>query len=140
MTEQAYRKPIPDPTPETQFFWDKTQEHELWIQRCNDCANVYFPPRFHCPKCLSVNVEWMRASGKGILYSYMINHRAPPGFEDEAPYAIAVVQLEEGPRMMTNIIGIENTPENLVLDMALEVTFDDSPPDVTIPKWQPASS
>ena len=139
MTDQPYSKPIPDPTPETQFFWDKAGEHELWIQRCNDCNHVYFPPRFNCPQCLSPNVEWTKASGNGMLYSYMINHRAPPGFEDEAPYAIAVVQLEEGPRMMTNIVGIENTPENLVLDMALEVTFDDSPPDVTIPKWRPAS-
>lgn len=89
------------------------------------------------PEITSSNLEWFQASGKGTLYTYMINHRPSPGFQDEAPYAIAVVQLEEGPRMMTNIVGIENTPENLVLDMALEVTFDDVLPDVTIPKWKP---
>ena len=82
----------------------------------------------------------MQTSGKATLYSYMINHRPAPGFEDEAPYAIAVVQLEEGPRMMTNIVGIENTPENLILDMPLEVTFEDVLPDVTIPKWKPAGA
>ncbi len=138
MTEQEYRKPIPEPVPETQFYWDKVREHELWIQRCNDCNHVFFYPRLHCPECTSDSVEPMQASGKGILYTYMINQRPPPGWEAEAPYAIAIVQLEEGPRMMSNIVGIENTPENLVLDMPLEVVFDDVLPDVTIPKWKPA--
>ncbi len=139
MTAEPYRKPIPVPTPETQLYWDKAREHELWIQRCIACSNVFFYPRRHCPQCLSDDLEWFKASGKGTLYSYMINHRPPPGFEDDAPYAIAIVQLEEGPRMMTNIVGIENTPENLALDMLLEVTFDDVLPDVTIPKWKPAT-
>jgi uncharacterized OB-fold protein len=68
----------------------------------------------------------------------MINHRAIPGFEEDTPYAIAVVKLEEGPRMMTNIVGIENTPENLVLDMSLEVVFEDATDEVAIPKFRPA--
>ena len=67
----------------------------------------------------------------------MINHRAAPGFEDEVPYAIAIVQLIEGPRMMTNIVGVENTPENLVLDMPLRVVFDDVTENISIPKWEP---
>jgi hypothetical protein len=138
--QQDYRKPIPVPIPETQYFWDKVKEHELWIQRCTDCSKVFFYPRLHCPQCMSENLEWFQASGRGKLYTYMINHRPAPGFEDEAPYAIAVVQLQEGPRMMTNIVGIENTPENLVLDMPLEVVFDDVLPDVTIPKWRPAGA
>jgi uncharacterized OB-fold protein len=138
--QRTYRKPIPIPSPETEFFWEKVRQHELWIQRCKDCGHNYFYPRPLCPKCLSRNVEWFKASGRGTLYSYMINHRPAPGFEEEAPYAIAVVQLEEGPRMMTNIVGIENTPEKLVLDMPLEVTFEDVLPEVTIPKWKPASS
>ena len=138
MTEYIqYRKPIPVPTPETQFFWDKVRQHELWIQSCNDCSHAFFYPRFHCPRCSSDNVEWFRASGKGTLYSYVINHRPPPGLEEEAPYAIAVVQLDEGPRMMTNIVDVENTPENLVLDMQVEVTFEDVAEEVTIPKWRP---
>lgn len=138
--QRTYRKPIPIPSPETEFFWEKVRQHELWIQRCKDCNHPYFYPRPLCPRCLSRNVEWFKASGRGTLYSYMINHRPAPGFEEEAPYAIAIVQLEEGPRMMTNIVGIENTPEKLVLDMPLEVTFEDVLPDVTIPKWKPASS
>ena len=138
MSAQQYHKPIPVPTPETRIFWEKARRHELWIQRCGDCDHVFFYPRLHCPKCLSERLEWFEASGRGVLYSYVINHRPPPGFEDDAPYAIAIVQLEEGPRMMSNIVGIENTPENLVLDMPLEVVFDDATQDIAVPKWRPA--
>jgi uncharacterized OB-fold protein len=69
----------------------------------------------------------------------MINHRPPPGFEEEAPYAIAIIKLQEGPYMMGNIVGIPNTPEHLVLDMPLEVVFEDVNEQVAIPKWRPAS-
>lgn len=133
------RKPVPQPTPETQPFWDAAQAGELRIQRCNDCNKFYFYPRPFCPDCMGDNVEWQTVSGRGVLWSYVINHRAAPGFEDEAPYAIAVVKLEEGPTMMTNIVGIENTPENLVLDMPLEVVFEDQGP-VKVAKWRPAGS
>ena len=140
MSQEVYRKPIPVPTPETQFFWDKCKEHELWLQRCQACQHIFFYPRLHCPRCLSDDVPGFRASGKGTLWTYMINHRPVPGFEDDAPYAIALVQLEEGPRMMTNIVGIENTPENLVLDMPLEVVFEDATEEISIPKFKPAGA
>ena len=140
MSQEVYRKPIPVPTPETQFFWDKCKEHELWLQRCQTCQHVFFYPRMHCPECLSDNVPGFRASGKGTLWTYMINHRPVPGFEDDAPYAIAVVQLEEGPRMMSNVVGIENTPENLVMDMPLEVVFEDATEEISIPKFKPAGA
>ena len=65
----------------------------------------------------------------------MINHRPAPGFEEDSPYAIAIVELEEGPRMMSNIVGIKNTPENLILDMPLRIIFEDVAPSITIPKW-----
>ena len=140
MSQEVYRKPIPVPTPETQFFWDKCKERELWLQRCQTCQHVFFYPRMHCPECLSEDVPGFRASGKGILWTYMINHRPVPGFEDDGPYAIAVVQLEEGPRMMSNIVGIENTPDNLVLDMPLEVVFEDATEEISIPKFKPAGA
>lgn len=116
-------KPVPVPTPETQPLWDGCELGDLRIQRCLDCGKPYFYPRPVCPACSSLNVEWFTASGDATLYSYVINHRPAPGFEHEAPYAIAVVQLAEGPRMMTNIVGVPNTPEHLVLDMPLRVTF-----------------
>ncbi|WP_325096812.1 Zn-ribbon domain-containing OB-fold protein [Mycolicibacterium vinylchloridicum] len=78
-------------------------------------------------------------SGRGTLHSYVISHRAAPGFGGDVPYAIALVQLDEGPKMMSNILGIENVPENLVLDMPLEVTFEQRG-DVAVPQFQPAGT
>ena len=103
-------KPVPVPTPETQPFWDGCAAGELRIQRCADCGRPYFYPRPVCPACGSRDVEWFTASGRATLYSYVINHRPAPGFEDDAPYAIAVVELDEGPRMMTSIVGLPATP------------------------------
>lgn len=132
-------KPVPVPTPETQPFWDGCAAGELRIQRCTDCGKPYFYPRPVCPDCGSANVEWFTASGRATLYSYVINHRAAPGFADDGPYAIAVVQLEEGPRMMSNIRGLPATPEALVLDMPLQVTFE-ARGNVSLPQFEPAGS
>lgn len=133
----APTRPVPQPTPETQHFWDGTRDGELRIQRCTDCSHAYFPPRPFCPECSSRNVAVETASGKATLYSYVIHHREVPGFT--SPYAIAVVQLDEGPRMMTNIVECEQTPEALVLDMPLEVTFEQLDDEISIPLFKPAA-
>lgn len=133
-----YRKPLPQPTPETQEFWDGTKAGELRLQRCDACSHVIFPPRPFCPECASRNVSWFKASGKGKLYSYVINHRPAFGFEQDAPYAIAVVMLDEGVKMMTNMVDVAQTPEALVLDMPVEVAFDAVTDAVTLPKFRPA--
>jgi hypothetical protein len=117
------RKPIPEPTPESQAFWEGTRNGELWIQRCGECGLHFFYPRSSCPGCGSISVAWVRASGQATLYSYVISHVAPAGFEDDLPFVIAVVELAEGPRMMTNLVDVEPTPDQLHLDMPLEVTF-----------------
>ena len=133
------RRPLPIPTPETQHFWDGTKAHELRLQRCEECKNVYFPPRPFCPKCNSRTISVFAASGRAILYSYVINHRPIPGMGFEGPYSIAVVQLEEGPRMMTNIVDTPQTPEALQLDMPLEVTFEDVSEGISLPKFRPVT-
>lgn len=135
-----YQKPLPQPTPETQHFWDGCREGKLLLQRCKDTGKPYFPPRPFSPYTGSRDVEVFEASGKARLFSYVINHRPAKGFEDEAPYAIAVVELEEGPRMMTNIVDCPQTPEALELDMPLEVTFEKATDDISIPKFKPAKS
>ncbi len=121
------KRAIPHPTPETQAYWDASKEHKLTLQRCLDCEGqpAYFYPRPFCPTCLSRNIETFEASGKGKLHTYVIAHRGAPGFQDEVPYVIAVVELEEGPRMMSNIVDVEATPENLPVDLPLEVTWED---------------
>ena len=94
-----------------------------------------FPPRPFCPACAARDVAVFAASGKGRLYSYVIHHRPVPGFTP--PYAIAVVELEEGPRMMTNITGCPQTPEALELDMPVEVAFEKLDDEITLPLFRP---
>jgi uncharacterized OB-fold protein len=130
------RRARPAPTPETQHFWDGTRSGELRLQRCNACQKVYFPPRPFCPTCAARDVAVFAASGKGRLYSYVIHHRPVPGFIP--PYAIAVVELDEGPRLMTNIVDCPQTPEALQLDMPVEITFEKLDDDITLPLFRPA--
>jgi uncharacterized OB-fold protein len=132
------KRMLPEATPETREFWEGAKRHELRIQRCLNCKRAYFYPRPFCPHCASRNVEWFTASGKGTLYSYVIVHRGPPGFQDWLPYVIAVVQLEEGPRMMSNVINVEPAPEHLPPDLPLEVTWEQQSDDITLPLFQPA--
>lgn len=127
---------IPQPTPETQHFWDGAKNGELLLQKCSSCDHTYFPPRPFCPKCGSRDVQVIKASGKGRLYSYIINHLPAPGMKP--PFAVAVVELEEGPRMMSNILECEPTPEALQLDMPLEVTFEKLSDDIALPQFKPA--
>lgn len=129
---------LPKPTPETQHFWDGTRRHELLLQRCSRCDHTYFPPRPFCPTCQCREVAIQPASGRASLYSYVINHRSAPGLP--SPYALAVVTLEEGPRMMTNIVGCPQTPEALALDMPLTVTWLDDDRGITLPLFQPAAA
>jgi uncharacterized OB-fold protein len=119
------KRPIPQPTPETAEYWNACSEHRLTLQRCLDCEGhpAYFYPRPFCPRCLSRNVEWFDASGRGTLHTYVIAYRGAPGFD--TPYVIAVIELEEGPRMMSNIVDVEPLPENLPADLPLEVTWQD---------------
>jgi len=130
---------LPKPTPETQHFWEGCRQGELRLQRCRSCAEPYFPPRPFCPKCASRDVEVFPASGKATLYSYVINHRPRPDMGTE-PHSIAVVTLAEGPRMMTNVIGCPQTPEALVLDMPLEVTFQKESDEISLPLFKPAGA
>ena len=76
MTQQAYSKPLPTTQPESDFYWEKTKEHELWLRSCNDCSQAYFYPRDICPVCFSRNTTWVQASGKGTLHTFAIVHRA----------------------------------------------------------------
>jgi len=132
------QRPLPDPTPETRHFWEGTRVGELRLQRCEECRHIYFPPRPFCSKCASRKVSILKASGRATLYSYVIHHRPAPGFKP--PYAIAVVELVEGPRMMTNIVECPQTPEALQLDMPLEVVFERQSDEITLPMFKPAGA
>ncbi len=132
------QRPLPKPTPETEHFWEGTRLGELRLQRCDDCAEVYFPPRPFCPACSSRAVSVFVASGRGTLDSYVINERPHPAFD--GPYSIALVRLEEGPRLMSNVVGCPQTPEALVLDMPLKVTFARQTDEISLPLFEPAAA
>ena len=125
----------PLPTPETEHFWAGAREGKLLLQKCTSCDHVYFPPRPFCPACASRAVNVFRASGKARLYSYSID--CVNGL-DGLPVAVAVVQLDEGVRMMSNLRDVAPTPDALVLDMKLEVVFERLDDTITIPQFRPA--
>ena len=111
MTTNAYQGPLPVKQPESDFYWEKAQAHELWLRRCVDCGKAFFYPRDFCPGCGDRNVEWTQASGRGTLHTFAIVHRAPlPAFRDNVPFVVAMVDLEEGPRIPTNLVGVDPRP------------------------------
>ena len=138
MSERTYRKPLPRVDEESRGYWEALQRHELYFQRCRDCGTKRFPPRAVCPACLSSSTEWVRASGRGTVYSFTVTYQnQAPGFREELPYVLAVVELAEGPRLMTNLV--ECVPETVRIGMAVEVVFDDVTAEVTLAKFRPAA-
>lgn len=132
------RGTLPEPTPSTAWFWEAAARGELHVQACDACGGRHFPPRPFCPSCGNRDVTALRCSGRATLHSYVINHMVPK--DGDGPYAVAVVRLEEGPMMMTNIVDCPQTPEALVLDMALEVVFDRVSDTITLAKFRPAGT
>lgn len=122
---------IPKATPQTAPYWEAAAQGVLKIQHCDDCHRHYFYPRPFCPHCASSRVRWTEVSGSARLDSYIINRRPLPGTEQLSP-VIAIVRLDEGPRMMTNIVGVEPDPANLPLDARLTVAFEPRG-DMTVP-------
>jgi len=117
-------KPVPVPTPATLPYWQGTHVGELRLQRCGACAGHVFYPRTHCPHCGAAALAWVRASGRGRLHSYVINHLAAPGWAGQMPIIVAVVALDEGPRLLANLVGVAPDPAQLELDMPLQVVFE----------------
>jgi len=134
MTAPMPARPLAVPTPETQHFWDGTAQGELRLQRCRSCSTTYFPPQPFCPTCTSEDVVVVRASGRGSLSTYVITHFRAPGFDP--PYVLAVVALDEGPRLLSNIVGVDPDPEALPLDLPLEVVYE-AVGDITLPLFRP---
>src|SRR3972149_4249795 len=133
LPQDAYNKPIPAPSPETARYWEGCRAHELWLPFCRAGEPFFSPPRRFCPLCSGWDVEWRRASGRGKVYSYAIQYRAfHPGWSDETPYVTALVGLDEGPRLHTNLIDVEPDPKHIQCDMAVEVVFEDISEDIAL--------
>ena len=138
MEEAPYRKPLPAITSLNQPYWDALKRRELRMQRCDQCARVWFPPSPLCPRCWSRQFTWTPLSGRGRVNSWVIFHQAYfKAYENELPYNVAEVELDEGPRILTNLIGIAN--DQLRAGLAVEIAFDDVTPEITLAKFKPAS-
>lgn len=127
-------RPTPLRDADTTPFWNGVDQHTLLLQHCYSCSAVVFYPRLACPACGGMTLEWFEASGSGIVYSFTVVHRAAPGFEDAVPYAVALVDLAEGARMMTRII--DASPADLRVGAAVEVSFVSADGDVVLPYFR----
>ncbi len=129
---------LPTPDEETEPFWSGVNEDVLRIKRCRDCGRSHFYPRPFCPHCWSGAVEWYEASGRATLYTWSVVHNNDlPPFNERLPYVAALVDLEEGPRMMTNVV--ECSFDELTADMPLEVVYEQVSDDplVKLPRFRP---
>lgn len=135
MTEQTPSKPIPMPDDASRPFFDGAREGRLMLMKCGRCARIRLPAHTHCDNCLSTEVEWVQSSGRGTLHTFGVMHqRYHPAFVPDIPYDVSVVELEEGPHIVTNIVDTPN--EDLRVGMPVEVVFEQHE-DVAIPKFRP---
>lgn len=130
-------KPIPVPTPETEPFWEGCRKEELRLQRCRACNQLQLPPRRYCASCLSDELDWQRASGRGQVRSYtVVSLPASPAFAADLPYVVALVRLEEGPTLLSGIRRCD--PSSIEIGMAVEVEFEARGDDMRVPYFHPA--
>lgn len=136
LSDEDLIKPMPIPTKWSQPFWDAARQHRLVLRKCSACGYIDHPPYLYCTNCHADEHEWIEASGKAVLATYAINiFGVPFPFWVDLPYVVALVDLPEGPRMISNIVDCEH--DQLVNGMELEVVFDDVTDEITMPKWRP---
>ncbi|MCA1025936.1 OB-fold domain-containing protein [Cytobacillus kochii] len=128
-------KPLPIIDNDSKFFWEGCEKEKLFIQQCQSCSLHIFYPRILCPHCGEENVTWVEASGEGTIYSYTIARRAGgPAFKEDLPYCVALIDLKEGVRMMTNIIDTDM--EAIHCNQQVKVVFQ-KVGEMTLPMFTP---
>lgn len=132
-------KPFPPEDPVTAPFWAAVRERRLVAPACRSCGLVFLYPRVTCPRCLGREFDWTELSGRGHVYSCTVIRQAmDPAFVDDVPYVFAIVQLDEGPRMASNVVGCP--PESVTPDQAVEVVFDDIGEGNVVPRFRPVGT
>lgn len=133
----SHDKPVPEITPELRPFFEAARRRELVVQRCSDCGTLRFPVRQLCAQCLSTDAGWLPVSGRGEIFSFNIMHQVyHPGFASEVPYAVVLVKLDEGPKMLSNLVGIQ--PHEIQIGLPVQVVFEDITDEITLPRFEPA--
>ncbi len=134
-----YRKPLPAMQPWSEPFWEGTREHKLLIQECHACNAKIFYPRKACPSCWSTDLGWAEAAGRGTVFTFTVTIAGvEEKFTGDLPYVLAMIDLDEGIRMMGNIVGCD--PAQVKIGMPVEVVFDRATDEITLPKWRPAEA
>ncbi len=129
------RKPLPRITPDNRPFWEAARRRELRLPRCLECRTLWYPLGPVCPECLSERCEWERLSGRGKVSSWVVFHqRYFESFVQDIPYNVVQVELDEGPRLLANLVGIPN--DQIAIGMPVEVVFDDVTPEITLPRFR----
>ena len=138
MTEDTpYAKPLPTIDDGNRPFWQGAQAGKLTLQQCGACGHIRYPINHLCPRCLSDRLEWVALSGRGTVYSSIVFHQVyHQAFALDVPYNVSLIQLAEGPRMFSNVVGIP--PSDVKVGDAVTVTFDPVTPEVSIPRFKPA--
>ncbi|MCZ6870332.1 MAG: OB-fold domain-containing protein [Gammaproteobacteria bacterium] len=131
-------RPLPNPNEaDTRAFWEGTKDKELRYQKCDDCSTVIFYPRRHCTGCLGNNLSWQTASGQGTVYSYSVVRQSyHPFFRGRVPYAVAWIDLDEGPRLLSNIVGVEDPLNEVQIGQRVEVEWEEHE-NLSIPLFRP---
>ncbi len=131
-------RPLPRfPEPDSEPFWQATANHELRYQTCDACSKVVFYPRHHCPSCGSPNLTWKTSAGLGTVYTYsVVRQNRSPSFRDLVPYIVAWIDLDEGFRMMSNVVGLEKV-EDIKVGQRVQVQWEDHE-GVSLPLFAPA--
>ena len=130
-------RPVPQPDEDSAPFWDAAARHELVIQKCASCGTLRHPPRPMCPACRSTDVTWVKASGRGRVWSCIVAHPPVlPAFAEKVPYNVVVIQLEGGIRMIGNLLDVP--PGQITEGMEVAVDFEDLDEGVSLPAWRPA--
>ena len=127
---------LPIPNPDTEPFWQGCSRGELLLQRCGSCRSYRHPPSPVCAVCLSFDHEWVAATGQGTLYSFVVAHQALQGWIGEVPYVVAIIELVEGPHILSNVVNA--SPENVKIGMPVKVFFQRVTDEISLPKFQPA--
>ncbi len=132
----SIEKPLPVPTEDSSPYWEACKKHELRMQRCKACGHFRFPPSVVCPRCTSLEADWEKLSGRGEVYTFIIVHKTyHPAFDSDIPYNVAIVRLEEGPMLHTNVVECRN--DDLYIGMPVEVIFQDMNDKISLLKFRP---
>ncbi len=136
MPDTPYSKPLPVITEESRPFWEGCRQGKLMLQYCSQCQHYQFYPRLYCVQCGMAIPDWVEVSGHGVIYSYtIIRQNKSPQFTNDTPYNVALVQLEEGPRMLSSIVEIPLS--EIRVDMPVTVVFDAVTDIIALPRFRP---